>query len=378
MKQIFLLFFFLIASPFVKAQKNTPLILVDKISINSDILDENRDIVVHLPKGYDNCNEKYPVLFVFDTPSNFLPVIGVVDHLVSSYQSIPNMIVIGIENTYRNRDFINKKVDGFKFSENGGADKYIKHLQKELIPFIDSAYRTQDFRMVYGHSSSASFGAYLMANEPDLIDVCFAIDPAFWVDTTMLTDFLEIIDKSELSDNYFYFSHSRAGDMRMISANFTLFKDLEIKHSDKVNWDFKYYQTEDHFSIRLRSLYDGLENYFSDCKIPYKYLWYNDSENLVKHIESATDKYKINPLYPEKLLNGYAKSFIRNNDLNGALKLLVLNQSYYPNSSDIYYLIGQIYEKQGDNKIAIVNYKKSISLGSDKKLEDVISKLKSE
>ncbi len=105
----------------------------------------------------------------------------------------------------RNRDLINRKLDDFRFTEDGGADNYIKHLTNELIPRVDSIYRTQDFRLIYGHSSSASFGAYFMAKESDLIDVCFAIDPAFWVDTTMLTDFLQIIDNSELSNNYFIF-----------------------------------------------------------------------------------------------------------------------------------------------------------------------------
>ncbi len=160
----------------------------------------------------------------------------------------------------------------------------------------------------------------------------------------------------------------------MISANFTLFKDLEIKHSDKINWDFKYYQSEDHLSIRLRSLYDGLENYFSDCKIPYKYLWYDDSENLAKHIECASNKYKIKPLYPEKLINEYAKSFMRSNDLDGALKLLLLNRGYYPNSNRVYSLIGEVYEKKGDKKKAIENYKKSLSFNADKDIESKIRK----
>ncbi len=378
MRTSILLTFILILSDFVYAQTNTALISVDKITFHSDILNEDRNIVVHLPDDYKNCNERYPVLYVFDSPGNYVPVIGLVDHLVSSYQSIPNMIVVGVENTYRNRDLINRKLDDFRFTEDGGADNYIKHLTNELIPCVDSIYRTQDFRLIYGHSSSASFGAYFMAKESDLIDVCFAIDPAFWVDTTMLTDFLQIIDKSELSDNYFYFSHSRAGDMRMISANFTLLKELEIKHSDKINWDFRYYQAEDHFSIRLRSLYDGLENYFSDCKIPYRYLWYDDSENLAKHIESASDKYKIKPLYSEKLINGYAKSFMRSNDLDGALKLLLLNRVYYPNSNRVYSLIGEVYEKKGDKKKAIENYKKSLSFGADVYMENKIKKLENE
>ena len=252
---------------FINAQTNIPLISVDKIMLHSDILEEDRTINVHLPENYYNSEEKYSVLYVFDSPYNLTPVIGLVDHLESSYQSVPNMIVVGVENTTRNRDFINNKRDDFNFSEDKGADNYIKHFKNELIPYIDSVYRTQDFRLIYGHSLSASFGAYLMAKESELIDVCFAVDPAFWADTTMLTDFIQEVSDSTLNDNYFYFSHSKAGDMQMISANFALLKELETNQTDKINWDFKYYQEEGHLSIRLRSLYDGLENYFADCNL---------------------------------------------------------------------------------------------------------------
>lgn len=292
----------IIFSGFVNAQTNTALISVDKITLHSDILNEERIVTVHLPDNYNNYEEEYSVLYVFDSPYNLAPVIGLVDHLESSYQSIPNMIVVGVENTSRNRDFMNKKRDDFNLSEDGGADDYIKHLKNELIPYIDSFYRTQDFRLIYGHSLSASFGAYLMAKESELIDVCFAVDPAFWTDTSMLTDFIQEVSDSTLNDNYFYFSHSLAGDMQMISANFTLLKELETNHSDKINWDFKYYQEEDHLSIRLRSLYDGLENYFAGCKIPYKHLWYNNSEALIRHLKVASDKYnKISPLYSDDI-----------------------------------------------------------------------------
>jgi predicted alpha/beta superfamily hydrolase len=363
-KSIFLCL--MIFSGFVNAQTNTALISVDKITLHSDILNEERIVTVHLPDNYYNCEEEYSVLYVFDSPYNLTPVIGLVDHLESSYQSIPNMIVVGLENRTRNRDFINKKRDDFNFSEDKGADNYIGHLKNELIPYIDSVYRTQDFRLIYGHSLSASFGAYLMAKESELIDVCFAVDPAFWADTTILSDFIQEVSNSTLNDNYFYFSHSIAGDMQMISANFTLLKELETNHTDKINWAFKYYQEEDHLSIRLRSLYDGLENYFADCKIPYNHIWNNNSEALLKHIMAASGKYhKISPLYSEKLINNYAWKFIRQNDLNGALNLLLYNKEYYTDSGQLYYLIGEVYEKKGDYKNALINYEKSYSFYSD-------------
>lgn len=376
MRFIFSLTLFFLFCHSIQAQTNTALISADKLTLHSDILNEDRVVYVHLPNNYYNTQEHYSVLYVFDSPHNLSPVIGLTDHLESSYQSIPNMIIVGIENTFRNRDFMNTQRDDFAHSKDGGANDYIKHLKNELIPHIDSTYRTQDFRLIYGHSLSASFGSYFMGKEHDLIDVCFAVDPAFWADTIMLTDFTQEINNSTLTDNYFYFSHSFAGDMQMISANFSLLKDLDVKYADKMNWDFTYYQEEDHFSIRLRSLYDGLENYFRDCKIPYKYLWYNDSEKLVKHLEKASNTYhKIKPLYSESSINNYAQSYIRRRDLDGALNVLSYNKTHYPGSPQIFYLMGEIYEGKGDHKNALKYYRKSESIYADDYIRNKIEGL---
>lgn len=76
---------------FCEAQTNTALISVDKITLHSDILEEERMIHVYLPDNYIYSDEKYVVLYVFDSPFNLTPVIGLIDHLESSYQYIPNI-----------------------------------------------------------------------------------------------------------------------------------------------------------------------------------------------------------------------------------------------------------------------------------------------
>jgi hypothetical protein len=78
-KSIFLCL--MIFSGFVNAQTNTALISVDKITLHSDILNEERIVTVHLPDNYYNCEEEDSVLYVFDSPYNLTPVIGLVCRL---------------------------------------------------------------------------------------------------------------------------------------------------------------------------------------------------------------------------------------------------------------------------------------------------------
>ena len=46
--------------------KSEQIIIGDKIVIHSDILNEDRTILIRLPKDYDNDKMKYPVLYILD------------------------------------------------------------------------------------------------------------------------------------------------------------------------------------------------------------------------------------------------------------------------------------------------------------------------
>jgi predicted alpha/beta superfamily hydrolase len=370
------LFFLLTVYTFCVGQTPEPLIIGEIRTIHSKILKEDRKLDIYLPDNYKTSHVKYPVLFVLDSPDNLLSAIGVVDNLKRSSQSIPDMIVVGIENTFRNRDFANTKKEGFVYTENGGADNYYKHLTAELMPFIDSSYRTQDFRLLYGHSLSASFAIYSMFKDPNKINACFAVDPAFWVDTSMLTTVFKILDKTDKLDNYLYFSLSRECDMDAIPPIMQLYKDLDIKYINKLTWDFSFYKKEDHFSSRLRSFEDGFENYFADYKIPFQYEDTYRADLIIQHIDKAQLKYKINSLYPERVLNKYANRFYRHLKYDESIRLLNKNKETYFESKEIYYLLGLNYEALNEKDKAIVNYEKSLSLGGDKKLRDKIIELK--
>ena len=97
---------------------------------------------------------------------------------------------------------------------------------------------------------------------------------------------------------------------------------------------------------------------------------------MIKTIDKAQSKYKLHPLYAEAVLNSYANRFYRHQKYKESIMLLNKNKEFYPESKEIYYLLGLNYEALGDKENAISNYKKSISLGGDKKLNDEIKKLK--
>ena len=74
-------------------------------AIKSEILNESRELLIHLPNNYSRYKDTtYPVLYLLDGQRNFAHTVGTLDLLNQSGMA-QEMIVIGITNTERTRDF---------------------------------------------------------------------------------------------------------------------------------------------------------------------------------------------------------------------------------------------------------------------------------
>jgi len=82
------------------------------------------------------------------------------------------MIVVAIDRTIRIRDFT--PTDWQAWEGGGGAKHFLSFLETELIPLIDSKYRTGKLRIVFGHSAGALFVLYSLYADPDLFDAYLA------------------------------------------------------------------------------------------------------------------------------------------------------------------------------------------------------------
>ena len=66
--------------------------------------------------------------------------------------------------------------------------------------------------------------------------------------------------------------------------------------------------------------------------------------------------------FGESELNELGYEFLATNMINDAIEILKLNADAYPNSSNVYDGLGEAYMKNGDNELAIKNYKMSLKL----------------
>ncbi|RLD72398.1 MAG: hypothetical protein DRJ10_18695 [Bacteroidetes bacterium] len=149
-----------------------------KDSIESTILNETRKIIIKLPQDYNSTDKSYPVIYRLDGNLDlFIETVGVINRLAYMDELMPDMIVVMIENTNRTRDMMPTNTSFFKSKP--GAENFKNFIEHELIPHINSTYRTINEKVLCGQSLSAVFTLYYFLISPDSFDSFIACSGGF-------------------------------------------------------------------------------------------------------------------------------------------------------------------------------------------------------
>jgi predicted alpha/beta superfamily hydrolase len=163
---LFILFLFCCSSSDILFAQtdNDPITCGNYRKIHSTVLGEERTLLIRLPEDYSKSDKKYPVLYKLDgNKGTFLQAFSAAYYLFDMTDSVPDPIIVGIENTDRNRDM----------GPDQRADNFIQFIKSELIPFVDTNYRTNGFRILCGQSYSSVFALFSFLKQPDVFDAYF-------------------------------------------------------------------------------------------------------------------------------------------------------------------------------------------------------------
>lgn len=156
--------------------EGNPLAVATYRKIYSQILNEDRTVAVSLPYLYDRLGKRYPVLYILDGENLSLASFIGMARFFSPHR-IPEMIIVGVLNTNRNRDLFATKVEGLPDTKEDGAIRFLSFLSKELIPYIDTHYRTTPHRTIYGQSAGGQFAIFSLLTDPEVFDAYLASSP---------------------------------------------------------------------------------------------------------------------------------------------------------------------------------------------------------
>lgn len=153
-------------------------------TVRSAILGQDREIIIHLPAGYDS-TRSYNVAYVLDGSSQDGPFAEEL-HRLAAVGAAPEAIVVGIPNmSAENRSLhlvppmmLTNPDD--PNSPPGQGDRFLDFIKDELVPFIESRYRVSSVRAFVGHSRGGLVVLYSLMKHPDLFRARFCFSTPVW------------------------------------------------------------------------------------------------------------------------------------------------------------------------------------------------------
>jgi hypothetical protein len=225
-------------------------------TIHSDILGEDRNVSLFVPRTFSTTKRAYPVVYFTDGKSYFEPAVVAVRELFLAGH-IPDCVVVAIETPNRTQDLTPPGMGTFLAEGEEKGEKFLQFIARELKPQLESAARIGRPAVLVGHSHGGILAHYAAAGWRGEFPFIVSLDAPMHLQDAWLVKNLEK-------------SLAKGGPLRLVS--------LEVRFGwpDK-EWErFKAEAPKDWMLIRRRlpgemhesmvfsGFYEGLKAVFSD------------------------------------------------------------------------------------------------------------------
>ncbi len=319
-------------------------------------LGEPRRLKIQLPRDYEeNIEKSYPIVLVLDANYLFEPVAGNVDYF-GYWEDMPEAIVVGIMQGDKRYDDCNYDDTNFMPAETG-AD-FFEFVGLELIPYIDSSYRTAKFTIAVGHDFTANFINYYLFKDPPLFNGYINLSP----------DLAPMLDERlpqripNIESKLFYYLATGTDDIQdLMEITEDLNKKLSPLKSDKFSYYYDNFEGATHYSLVARAIPSAMEKIFSVfrpiSKQEYKDVLLKTETPIHQYL---IDKYKTiedlfgltNPIRVNDYL-ATARASEKRKQWDSLREIATMAKKQYPDTNLGDYYLGRYYEEVGEPKKAM-------------------------
>jgi len=358
--------------------------------LKSEVLQEDRPIIISLPLGYNVNEANYPVLYLIDGLDNIKHQVGTVELLTQS-GILPPMIIVAIESLNRTRDLTPSNAGQNVFGgtgnagipQSGGAPKFLQFIESELIPFVESKFRTHPYRILEGHSLGGLFSAYVLMNKPELFEAFIVQSPALWWNKEEMTKEAKEFFKSKTNlDKSVYFGIGGGDGWGMRQELIRYVEVIKENKPENFRWKHEEIGDEGHDDARILLNYYGLKFVFSDLKASEDLLKNYSDETFLKSEQELTDKYGKNARRPAGNYFDIITKLLDDENTFEAITVLKRASEAYPKYAMLLNKLAQLYEQTNQIDKAIEAYEsgvkvsKKLKLGNEEGYQKEIDRLK--
>ncbi len=252
-KTIYILFLSALAlSCTKKGPYNDPIPKHDNFTIQSQQVDEERVINVWTPPEFRNGDTPLPVLYMPDGGINedFPHIANTLAKLVDN-NSIPPLMLVGIENTERGRDLtgFSEVEEHAKYNPlTDGAKNFRAFITDELMPEINRKYKTTAKKGLLGESLAGLFVMETFFLKPEAFDFYIAMDPSLWWNDNYLVENADtLLQNLPERKTRLWFAGSSATDISKYTRQFA--ERLKNDTPPSLTWTYSDEPEEEHHTI---------------------------------------------------------------------------------------------------------------------------------
>ncbi len=308
------------------------------LTLTSNILNEERQILIGLPDSYEYDGEdfKYPLLLLTDGEWHFDMVYRATKLL---YQNgFPKIIVAAIVNTNRGRDLTFSNTP--EIDSSGNAYSFCRFINEELLKRLEEDYRISDFRTLLGHSLGGLFATYAITQDMDAFNAIVTITPTIrWDNFKLLDSFTpDFMKKLTQSEKPFFIGignevgPEREGVLRL--------KKLLESHSF-LGFTYKEYLDESHVTVPWKAYFDGIKFIFDSFQLPEEYNNFDFSKTM-EYYEKVGSTFDYDKRVPQRILFNRGYGALEADNSIEARKIFNYYKQVYPNVPIPYTALGDI------------------------------------
>lgn len=242
-------------------------------TLHSAILNEDRGFQVYIPPELGPGSK---VIYVLDGQAQFKTVVDAL-HALGEHRHL----VIGIGNIWlRDRDYTPTKVspsasiDAAAAAVSGGGERFVAHLEHELLPYVESHYPGGSSRILIGHSLGGLLAVNVLLNHPGVFGRFIVIDPSLWWDNgRLVTDadarlrrsfaptavFLAIANaKNKDRNDVDAVRSDTTENTALIRPSVLLLDQFKAHQGNGIALGWRYYKDQEHMTVFVPAVKDGL------------------------------------------------------------------------------------------------------------------------
>ncbi|MBL1279931.1 MAG: hypothetical protein COA33_006650 [Fluviicola sp.] len=230
-------------------------------TFDSEVYQKERTVSVFIPVAYTKDSaSNFVVAYLFD--GQFQPYFSMVSSMMSYYEQTDEgqpMIIVGIHSESRWDEFV-PTPNSQEASTTEGADKLSLFLLREVIPLIDSAYRTKKFKIGIGHSLGGTYVINEVIKENSIFNAVIAVSPNLRMyDEQIIDDAKAFFSNNSDNRRFIYASAGTSGSMELSFQKSLLRLDSISSSASLQNmfWKCDILQGENHMTTFIPTYNEG-------------------------------------------------------------------------------------------------------------------------